>query len=81
MGNQPAVQMLQSIGVILDGLDTAMVGAGERLDCARQARRLASRLTAVAGLLLADAEAARESLRTAGTPTTSWMAIDGDLSK
>ncbi len=73
--------MLQSIGVILDGFDPAMVGAGERLGCARQARRLASRLTAVAGLLLADAEAARETMRAAGTPTTTWLAIDSDLSK
>ena len=81
MGNQPAVQVLSSIGVILDGFDPAMVGAGERLGCARQARRLASRLTAVAGLLLADAEAAKESMRAAGTPTTTWMAIDSDLSK
>ncbi len=42
---------------------------------------MASRLTAVAGLLLADAEAAKESMRAAGTPTTTWMAIDSDLSK
>ena len=76
MGSQPAVQVLSSIGVILDGFDPAMVGAGERLGCARLARRLASRLTAVAGLLLADAEAARESMRAAGTPTTTWLAID-----
>ncbi len=81
MGNQPAVQVLSSIGVILDGFDPATVGAGERLGCARQARRLASRLTAVAGLLLADAEAAKESMRAAATPTTTWMAIDSDLSK
>ncbi len=80
MGNQPG-QVFASIGVLLDGFDPATVGAGERLDCARRARRLASRLTAVAGLLLADADAARDTLRATGTPTTSWLAIDGDLSK
>ncbi|MGB7963810.1 MAG: DUF222 domain-containing protein [Propionicimonas sp.] len=81
MGNEPAVQALQSIGVILDRIDPATVGAGERLGCARQARRLASRLTAVAGLLLADAEAAKETMRSTGTPITTLLAIEAGLSK
>lgn len=81
MEHQPAGQTLHSIEVLLDGFDAAGVAAGERLACSQVARRLASRLTAVAGLLLAGAEAAKESQRTAGTPTTSWLALQGGLSK
>ena len=74
MEHQLAAHVLSSIEALLDGFEVATVGAGERLDCSRVARRLASRLSAVAGLLLAGAEAAQESLRGTGTPTTSWLA-------
>ena len=81
MEHQLAAHVLSSIEALLDGFEVATVGAGERLDCSRVARRLASRLSAVAGLLLAGAEAAQESLRGTGTPTTSWLAIQDGLSK
>ncbi|MFZ1284239.1 MAG: DUF222 domain-containing protein [Propionicimonas sp.] len=81
MEHRPAAHVLSSIEALLDGFEVATVGAGERLDCSRVARRLASRLSAVAGLLLAGAEAAQESLRGTGTPTTSWLAIQDGLSK
>ncbi|HEX5334366.1 MAG TPA: DUF222 domain-containing protein, partial [Propionicimonas sp.] len=56
-------------------------GRGERLECAQLARGLASRLTAVSSLLLARADAAQESLQQTGTPTTSWLTVQGGLSK
>jgi hypothetical protein len=48
---------LDAIEGILDGFDAAQAARGERLACAQRARALASRLTAVAGLLLAKADA------------------------
>ncbi|HSK32053.1 MAG TPA: DUF222 domain-containing protein, partial [Propionicimonas sp.] len=48
---------------------------------AQRARALASRLTAVAGVLLAKADATQESLQATGTPTSSWLAIQGGMSK
>ena len=62
----PATRALDAIEGILDGFDAALVGRGERLACAQRARALASRLTAVAGVLLAKADAAQESLQQAG---------------
>jgi hypothetical protein len=50
-------------------------------DTAQWARALASRLTAVAGLLLAKADATQESMSAAGTPTTSWLTVKGGMSK
>ena len=76
-----ARQVLDAIKGCLDGFDADLVGRGERLECAQLARSLASRLTAVASVLLARADAAQESLQQAGTPTSSWLAIKGGLSK
>jgi len=64
-----------------DSFDAAQAARGERLACAQRARALASRLTAVAGLLLAKAEATQESMSAAGTPTSSWLTVKGGLSK
>ncbi len=77
----PASRALDAIEGILDGFDAVLVARGERLVCAQRARGLASRLTAVAGLLLAKADAAQESMSAAGTPTTSWLTVEGGLSK
>ena len=83
MGVQPSptTRALTSIEAILDGLDATQVARGERLDRAQQARGLASRLTALAAVLLAQADATQESLRDTGTPTTTWLATRGGLSK
>ncbi len=54
---------------------------GERLACAQIARTLASRLTALSAVLLAQADATRESLQQAGAPTTSWLTLQAGLSK
>jgi hypothetical protein len=77
----PATRALDAIEGILDGFDAGLAARGERLACAQRARALASRLTAVAGVLLAKADAAQESLQQAGTPTTSWLTVRGGLSK
>jgi len=65
----------------LDGFDASLVGRGERLECAQLARSLASRLTALSAVLLAKADATQESMQQAGTPTTSWLTVQGGLSK
>jgi hypothetical protein len=72
---------LDQIKGSLDGFDVGLVGRGERLECAQLARALASRLTALSAVLLAKADASRESLQQAGTPTTSWLTVQGGLSK
>ena len=77
----PVGRALDAIEGILDAFDAAQAERGERLACAQRARALASRLTAVAAVLLAKADAAQESLRETGTPTSSWLAIKGGLSK
>src|SRR4051794_28227345 len=76
-----ATRVLDAIEAILDGFDPAQAERGERLPCAQRARGLASRLTAVAALLLSRADATQESMREAGTPTTSWLTIQAGLSK
>ncbi len=75
------VQVLDAIKGSLDSFDVDLVSRGERLECAQLARGLASRLTALSAVLLAKADAAQESLSAAGTPTTSWLTVQGGLSK
>ena len=77
----PATRALDAIEGILDGFDAGQAARGERLACAQRARALASRLTAVAGLLLAKADATQESMSDAGTPTSSWLTVKGGMSK
>ncbi|HEY3338207.1 MAG TPA: DUF222 domain-containing protein [Propionicimonas sp.] len=77
----PAVRALDAIEGILDGLDAAQADRGARLVCAQRARAVASRLTALAALWLAKADATQESLREAGTPTTSWLTVKAGMSK
>ena len=77
----PARRVLDAIRVSLDAFDTDQVERGDRLACAELARGLASRLTALSSVLLARADATQESLPQAGTPTTSWLTIQGGLSK
>ncbi|MGV8910140.1 MAG: hypothetical protein ACOH1Y_14260 [Propionicimonas sp.] len=77
----PARQALDTIEAILDRFDPAHAERGDLLTCAQQARTLASRLTAVAAVLLAKADTTQESMRDHATPTTSWLTIHGGLSK
>ena len=77
----PPRQVLDGIKGNLDAFDADLVPRGERLECAQLARGLASRLTALSAVLLAKADASQESLQQAGTPTTSWLTVQGGLSK
>lgn len=74
-------RLLSEIEGCLDRFDAAGVRAGERLTCSQRVRALASRMTALSAALLAEAATASESLREAGTPTTSWLTTRGGLSK
>lgn len=73
--------LLDEIEMVLDRFDVAAVARGDRLGCSQRALGLASRLNAVSAALLAAADAASESLRESGTPTTTWLATRGGLSK
>ena len=77
----PARRALDTIEATLDAFEPAHAERGDLLACAQRARTLASRLTAVAAVLLARAEATQESMRNTGTPTTSWLTLNGGLSK
>ena len=73
--------LLDQIEASLDQLDVSGVGRGDRLATSQRAHRLASRLNALSVTLLGLADAASESLRDTGTPTTTWLATRGGLSK
>jgi hypothetical protein len=75
------VSLLDEIEMVLDRFDVAAVTRGDRLGCSQRALGLASRLNAVSAALLAVADAASDSLRDAGTPTSTWLATRGGLSK
>ena len=77
----PSWRVLDTVKDTLDAFDPDLVARGERLVCAQVARGLASRLTVLAAVLLARADAAQESLQQAGTPTTSWLTMQAGLSK
>jgi hypothetical protein len=78
---QGAAAVFAAIEGLLDGLDVSTVARGSRLACAALARRLSSRLQAVAGLLLAEADATKEGARDAGTPTTTLLTVAEGLSR
>lgn len=73
--------LLDQIEASLDRFDVSGVGRGDRLATSQRAQRLASRLSALSVTLLGLADAASESLRETGTPTTTWLATRGGLSK
>ena len=73
--------LLSQIEDSLDRFDVDAVMGGDRLRCSQLARGLASRLTAISATLLARADAASDSLRQSGTPTTSWLATQATMSK
>jgi len=79
----PTSKALAEVAALLDRMeqDRSALHPGARLECASLARQLTGRLEALANLLLAEADQSRASLRTVGTPTTSWPGIDQKLSK
>lgn len=79
----PASEALAEVAALLDRIDPnrSDLDPQARLDSAKLAREMAGRIDTLAALLLAEADQAQASLRTAGTPTSSWLGIDQRLSK
>lgn len=75
-----------ALAVIGDALDRVDPDRGrlpdaERLALVQEARVLAGRLDALLCALLAEADRAESSRRASGTPSSSWLALTGNLSK
>jgi len=83
VGVVPVELALAQIGAALGSIDPnrARLAPEARLHAARTARSLTGRLDALASLLLAEADAVHASERTVGTPTSTWLAIDQNLTK
>lgn len=74
---------LAAIRAALDSIASPRLAspAGELLEVAVEARSLTGRMDALSSLLLAEADAASASERAAGTPTSSWLSIDQNLTR
>ena len=74
--------LVEMLGV-LDRMaaDRSRLGAADRLECVRLARKLADRATALAAVLVAEADAAGASEQVAGAAMSSWLAVDLVASK
>ena len=68
---------------VLDQLEPDRSGlhAADRLRCVTLARKLADRVTALAALLVAEADAAGASEQETGSAMTSWLTLDATASK
>ena len=77
------VAALQQIEDALDRCGASRVGLAdrERLAVVQRARVLAGRLEALLCALVAEADAAQASLKATGTPSSTWLATVGTLSK
>lgn len=74
---------LAVMGAALDGIDHAArreLGAAARLRLVEAARVVQTRVGALVGVLVAEADAAGASLVARGTPTTGWLALSGRTS-
>ncbi|MCA0252649.1 MAG: HNH endonuclease [Actinobacteria bacterium] len=74
--------LAQMLGV-LDRLevDRSRLGAADRLECVRLARKLTDRATVLASVLVAEADATGAAEQAAGTAMVSWLAVDAGASK
>lgn len=73
-------EALAAIADALDSIDHTMreqLGAGERLRLVQLARVQVDRAAALLATLVGEADAAGAAERAAGTPLTSWLALDG----
>jgi len=79
----PVEVALAEIRAALDRVDSdrSRLAPEARLRVATTARSLTGRLDALASVLLAEADAAHSSERAAGTPMSTWMAIDQNLTR
>jgi hypothetical protein len=62
-------------------VDRSSVAAATRLEWVRTARRVSDRLQALTTLLVAEADRARASERSTGTPMESWLGLGENLSR
>lgn len=78
-----AAEALSRVHAALDLVDPDRSGlpAAARLELARAARRASDRVHALAQLLVGEADQHEASLAAAGTPMSSWLAVDGKLTK
>ena len=79
----PAGTALAEIERVLDHVDADRAGLDDRtrLEWVRIARRVRGRVEALTGLLVSEADRARASESTAGTPMTSWLGMQENLSR
>jgi hypothetical protein len=78
-----AGEVLAEVEALLDEVDSRRSGldAAVRLDWVRLARRVRTRVEALASLLTAEAEQANASQQAAGTPMASWLGLGEPLSR
>lgn len=74
---------LAEIERLLDRIDPrrSAVPAASRLEWVRRARRVLSRVEALTGLLVGEADRAQASERAVGTPLASWIGMGENLSR
>lgn len=79
----PAGDVLAEIDGLLDRVDPDRSGFDprSRLRLAEAARRVAGRIDALSKLLIGKADRTESSMRAAGTPMSSWLATEGNLSR
>ena len=70
------VAISDALGAVEHG-ERAGLSAAVRLELVKDARDVFRRLEALLGVLVAEADAAGASLVARGTPTTSWLTLDG----
>jgi len=82
-GLVPVEVALARIRVALNSIDPdrSRLAPEARLRVATAARSLTGRLDALTSQLLAEADASHASERATGTPTSTWLAIDQNLTK
>ena len=86
MTTQRQLDTGEALAAILDALDRLDADRTRLSDAARlalvdDARVLAGRLDALLCALVAEADAANSALHSKGTPTTSWLALSGKMSR
>jgi len=76
-------EVLGRIDALLDRLEADRCGLdpAARLQLVKTARRVASRIDALASVLLAEADAVEASMRATRTPLSAWLGLDEKLSK
>ncbi len=79
----PIRTALTELDRILDRIDPDRSGldAQERLECLRLARKVTGRMNALTAVLVTEAETTQASMKAVGTPLTSWLGMDGTVSR